>query len=52
MMQLQVADEGDSLKAWRIAMKILSKTSWIGNNGWSSNLRVEQGLKFHTKVSP
>jgi hypothetical protein len=39
----QVADEGDSLKFWRVAANILNKQSRTADEGWSSSFGVWRG---------
>jgi hypothetical protein len=41
----QVADGGDGLQMWRVAVNILNKQSRTGDNGWSSNVGDAQGAK-------
>jgi len=36
----RVADGGDSLQVWRVAVNILDKHMWTTDKGWSSRLKV------------
>ncbi|KAJ4428435.1 hypothetical protein ANN_24472 [Periplaneta americana] len=38
MARPQVADRGDGLRIWRVAVNILNKQSWTADKGWSSSL--------------
>jgi hypothetical protein len=42
----QVADTDDGLQIWKVDVNIFSKRSRIADKGWSSNLCVDQGIKF------
>jgi hypothetical protein len=39
----RVADVGDGIQIWRLAMNVLNKQSWTANKGWSSSLGVVRG---------
>jgi hypothetical protein len=43
MARPQVADGGDSLQFWRVAVNILNKRSQSSDKGWSSSLWVGPG---------
>jgi hypothetical protein len=43
MARPRVADRGDGLQIWRIAVNMLNKQSWTADSGWSSSLGVVQG---------
>jgi hypothetical protein len=45
MERLQVADGGEGLQTWRVAVNILNKELQTANRGWPSSLQVEQGDK-------
>jgi hypothetical protein len=45
----QVADGGDILQIWRVAVNILNKQSWRADWGWSSSFRVGQGANNPTQ---
>jgi hypothetical protein len=38
MVLTQVADGGDDLQIWRVAVNMLNKQSQTANKGWSSSL--------------
>jgi hypothetical protein len=39
-----VADKGDGLQIWRLAVNIFKKQSWPADKGWSSSLGVDKVL--------
>jgi hypothetical protein len=43
MARPQVADGGNGLQIWRVAVNILNKQSRTADKGWSSNLGVGHG---------
>jgi len=43
MVHPKVADGGDGLQIWRVAMNISNKQSWTANKGSSSSMGVVQG---------
>jgi hypothetical protein len=43
MARPQVADGGDALQVWRVAVNILNKQSQTADNGWASSLGVGRG---------
>jgi hypothetical protein len=43
MKRPQVADGGDALQVWRVAVNILNKQSLTADMGWSSSLGVGRG---------
>jgi hypothetical protein len=40
----RVADRGDGLQIWRVAVNILNKQSLTAYSGWSSSLGVGRGV--------
>jgi hypothetical protein len=40
----QIADGGDAVRVWRVAVNILNKQSRTADNGWSSSLGLGMGL--------
>jgi len=46
MAHSQVADRGDGLLRWRVALTILKKQLQMGNRRLSSNLGVGQGANY------
>jgi hypothetical protein len=48
MARTQVADRGDALQIWRVAVNILNKQSRTADEGWPSSLRVGRGLTTPT----
>jgi hypothetical protein len=53
MARPQVADGGEGLQIWRVAVNILNKQSRTADNGWSSSSEVGQGITapHHKKTS-
>jgi hypothetical protein len=47
MVHPKVADGGEDLQIWRVAVNMLNKQSQTTNKGWSSGLEV--GLTTHCK---
>jgi hypothetical protein len=45
MSRPRVADGGDGLQIWRVAVNISNKQSRTANKGWSSSLGVGRGAK-------
>jgi len=43
MVSPQVADRGDSLHIWKVAVNVLNKQLWTVYSGWSSSLWVGWG---------
>jgi hypothetical protein len=43
MVHPQVADGGDGLQIWKVAVNILNKQSRTADKGWSSSLGVGRG---------
>jgi hypothetical protein len=43
MLRPQVADGGDALQFWKVAVNILNKQLWTADKGWSSSLGVGHG---------
>jgi uncharacterized protein (UPF0254 family) len=43
MARFQVADGGDTLQVWRVAVNVLNKQSQTADKGLSSNLGVGRG---------
>jgi hypothetical protein len=44
MARPRVADRGDCLQIWRVAVNMLNKQSRTADSGWSSSLGVGRGL--------
>jgi hypothetical protein len=43
MARPQVAERGDGLQIWRVAVNMLNKQSRTAGSGWSSSLGIWQG---------
>jgi hypothetical protein len=41
----QVADGGEVLQIWRVAVNIMNKQLWTANKGWSFSFGVGQTAK-------
>jgi hypothetical protein len=47
MVRPRVADRGDGLQIWRVAVNMLNKQSRTADSGWSSSLGAWRGLKLN-----
>jgi hypothetical protein len=52
MARPHVADGGDGLQVWRVAVNILNKQSRTADRGWSSGLGLGGGLTTHHRRTP
>jgi hypothetical protein len=51
MARPQLADRGDGLQVWRVAVNILIKQSRTADEGWSSGVGLVRGLTTpHRKI--